>query len=81
MTWDYRVIVTSGERASLAEVRAEEYEEWAIHEVYYDDEGKPDSYTENPSSPEGETEEELLRDAVAYMAALAKPVLTPEDFE
>jgi hypothetical protein len=65
MTWNYRVIhTTDGE---------EEF--FAIYEVYYDDNGRPEARTEEPAHPAGETLEELADDLQAYQAALQQPVL------
>jgi hypothetical protein len=61
MTWNYRVVrTTDGEEESFA-----------IYEVYYDDEDRPEARTEQPASPAGETLEELQ----AYLRALSEPVL------
>ena len=69
--WNYRVMqFTEGP------------ETWrAIHEVHYDDDGKPVAYTENPAyvawdADEGDPTGILLRMAVA----IDKPILTPADF-
>ena len=65
MTWNYRVVrTTQGD------------EEWfAIYEVYYDDEGRPEARTEEPVSPAGETLEALQQDLQWYLRALQEPVL------
>lgn len=65
MTWNYRVVrTTQGD------------EEWfAIYEVYYDDDGRPEARTEEPASPAGETLEELQEDLQWYLRALQEPVL------
>jgi hypothetical protein len=65
MTWNYRVVCTENE----AEVS------YAIYEVYYDDDGRPEARTERPSYPAGETLEELREDVQRYLAALDQPVL------
>lgn len=67
MSWNYRVI-----RAQDGTL--------AIHEVYYDEAGKPRAYTEDPVAPMGETYWELLQDMKAYTWALREKILTPEDF-
>lgn len=49
---------------------------YAIHEVYYDDDnGNPYGWTENPSSPFGETIEELRVNLKMMLAALDNSVL------
>lgn len=72
-TWNYRIMVRidkqTGEKI------------YAIHEVYYDQEGNPESCTENPVSPMGETADELRDDLIHYNQALAKPVLRHEDLK
>ena len=65
MTWNYRVVRT-----------ANGDEEWfAIYEIYYDDDGRPEARTEAPAHPAGKTLEELAEDLRSYQAALRKPVL------
>ncbi len=48
---------------------------YGIHEVYYDDSGKVEGYTDDAVSPFGETEEELRRDIERMMRAFQHPVL------
>lgn len=71
--WNYRVMEFNTPDGSWR----------AIHEVHYDDEGRPRAYTENPTQLVWEVDEgdgspkttiERLREA------LDKPVLTPADF-
>jgi hypothetical protein len=51
-------------------------EEWfAIDEVFYDDNGRPETRTEEPAHPAGETLEGLAEDLTYYQAALSQPVL------
>lgn len=53
-----------------------------IHEVYYDDEGKPNGYTKHAVSVSGTEGIEGLRWQLDHMIkALGKPILTPEDFK
>ena len=65
MTWNYRVVRTID--------RAEE--SFAIYEVYYDDDGRPEARTAEPAYPAGETLEELQEDLAWYLRALQEPVL------
>lgn len=51
-----------------------------IHEVYYDRDGKPSSYTQNPIIPTGDSIPELMGDLTYMMEAFKKPILTPQDF-
>jgi hypothetical protein len=68
MSWNYRVMTVN---------RGESYE---IHEVYYDEGGQPRSYTMNSVKPYGADLRELRQDLMWMLAALEKPVLTPDDF-
>ena len=70
MSWNYRIIKKKW---------AEDYTEFAVHEVYYDDDGKPTAVTETSVYPIGETEEELHRDFKNYSRAFTEPVLNYED--
>ena len=51
--------------------------QYAIHEVYFDAEGRITGCTEEEVSPFGESLEELREDLEAYKKALDLPVLTP----
>lgn len=65
MTWNYRVVEHDIHKESTFE----------IHEVYYDDKGNIEGYTERSMSPFGTDIKELVND-IAYMtAALSKPIL------
>jgi hypothetical protein len=65
MTWNYRVLRTiiNGE------------ETFAIHEVYYDKNGNPDSCTKRASEPFGENLKELRSDMDRMLEAFSQPVL------
>lgn len=68
MTWNYRVI-DHGDHVS-------------IHEVFYDDAGRPTCRTEDPSDVFSEEGVEGLRKELGLMAkALELPVLTEADFQ
>ena len=69
LTWNYRVI---RRKTSTGYV-------FAIHEVYYDADGRIEAITESPTYPEGITLAELKDDVFAYAAAITKPVLDYED--
>lgn len=62
MSWNYRII-RSAHDGSVG-----------IHEVYYDD-GIPTGWSENPSSPYGETLNELKKEFEMMARALSMPVL------
>ena len=68
MSWNYRVIKNAEQQFS-------------IHEVYYDEEGKPHSMTVDPVSAFGETLEELKDDSLLISVALTKPVLDVKIFD
>lgn len=74
MSWNYRVI-----RQKVI-VDDEEFDSFAIHEVYYDEDGKPGSITSDPVEPSGQTLQELGEDLRRMVAALNKPVLEYDDF-
>lgn len=65
MAWDYRVM----KRTAGDEVWYE------IHEVYYDNSGRPVACTEQPSKPFGENITELAADLQYFTEALEKPPL------
>ena len=70
MTWNYRVVksVNAGETT------------YGIHEVYYDDNGKPVSCTVDPMAPMGEKLVEVYSDMQYMLKAFDYPTLTEEDF-
>jgi len=74
MSWNYRVI----------EFVAPSLETWrAIHEVHYDDAGRPMQYSETPASvtwSEGEDESTPAAIMDRMREALNKPTLTQFDF-
>ena len=67
MTWNYRVVVKD--------------DQYNIHEVYYDDKGKPEFFTEDPLGPSGESLEELENDLEYFSEALSLPVLNYNELE
>ena len=52
---------------------------YAIHEVYYDEEGESWTCTEDPVCPEGGTLEALREEMGHYQRALEHPVLEVAD--
>ena len=68
MSWNYRVMRRHDVDGYV----------FAIHEVFYDDAGKPDSWTAEPSWPQGETFRELTEDIANYQRAFQRPVLAIE---
>lgn len=67
MSWNYRVI------RHLATQDGSAY--YAIHEVYYNDQGMPYMVSHESVKPFGETLDELKSDLGMIHAALRKPVL------
>jgi hypothetical protein len=70
MSWNYRVLKTEDQHGT----------HFGIHEVYYDESGRPRMYSESPMSPYGETLEELADDLKRFSSAFTRPVLCDEDF-
>jgi len=69
--WNYRVIKREGEQAT-------DECTYQIHEVYYDDAGKVETWTNDPVEPSGEALEELREDCLHYSAALERAVLVEQ---
>jgi hypothetical protein len=72
-TWNYRVLKRTDQKSG--EVI------YAIHEVYYDEHGKPEGCTEENVAPMGESLAELQDDLDHYQQALKKPVLGYDSLE
>lgn len=66
MTWNHRVI---------REPTGDGYWGYSIHEVHYDDDGKPEMMTSGDMSPHGETIEVLRMELEMFSRALDRPVL------
>lgn len=71
MSWNHRVIKKT--------VDGEEM--FTIHEVYYDDQGNPESVTKNPVPAFGNNVEELSHNLIHMLSALTKPILDYTMFE
>lgn len=69
--WNYRVV----RKVYPPGIDGEREHVLGIHEVYYDDDGKPEMVTENRMDAHGETLDELRTDLRWMMEALDKPVL------
>lgn len=65
MTWSYRIVKKD--------------DSFAVHEVYYDDDGNPEMVTVEPVGVAGDTYKEFIDDMAHYVATLGKPVLNYED--
>ena len=71
--WNYRVMRHEVQTPSGDETY------YAIHEVYYTEDGKIDGWAEDASgSPSGDTFEEMIRDLAWIIAAVTKPILDAE---
>lgn len=70
--WNYRVILTPN--------APEDHFGAAVHEVHYDEIGLPVAYAVDPVKVETETVEGLKWMVEEFIKALAKPVLTKDDF-
>jgi len=72
MTWNYRIIQTNYKPDGFDD----EYTAYAIHEVYYNEDGEPDSWTLRSMSLDNyESVEELEESMKLMMNAFKKPVL------
>ena len=71
MTWNHRV---------LAHEHKGEFT-FAIHEVFYNDDGVPDMCTEDPVGVVGDTLPELSDTLMRMLSALIEPILNYTDFE
>ena len=71
MTWDYRVM----KRTFKKEIQ------FAIYEVYYNENDKVELFSEEPMYIYGETLKELKRDLKYYKDAFKKPVLNYNKLE
>jgi len=71
MSWNHRVIRRKFPNGEVL---------WAIHEVYYDDDGKPNACTENPIPIREYSVKDIGKTLKRIRRALKKPVLKYEDF-
>ncbi len=69
--WNYRVVYRSGEEECP----------YRIHEVYYDDNGRPEAWTENAVTPMGESLGELRNDCRYFLDAFRLPVLEEREVD
>lgn len=65
MTWNHRVILHRHERGDYFEV----------HEVYYNDAGVPDSWTQEPVSIVSESLADMREELLMMLQALDTPIL------
>lgn len=74
MSWNHRVIRRSNAPSSNPKWT------YQIHEVYYNDDGSIENWTENPVAPMGENLLELQSEIRHFSGALNQPVLEEVDF-
>jgi len=65
VSWNYRIIERDGE--------------FAIHEVFYDKDGRVTGWTETPVYPRAESLEDLALELARYSEAVNKPVILDEE--
>ena len=70
MTWNYRLVKRTHGDDVL----------YAIHEVYYDDHGTPESITESPVGVTAESKSDIMTTLRHMERALTMPTLNYEDF-
>jgi hypothetical protein len=70
MTWDYRLV----KRTYRGEVL------YGLHEVYYDDQGTPESITEDPVGVAEQSKGDIMTTLRHMERALTMPTLNYEDF-
>jgi YD repeat-containing protein len=70
--WNHRVLRTITVLGTVHEVG------YSIHEVYYDDDGKPTSWTESVG-PTGSSLKDLIEDHIRIGRALTQPILENVD--
>jgi len=75
-TWNHRVIhkIQTGPQGSSVDY-------YEIHEVYYNEDGKPTSVTLEAVVPYGESPDELKDDFERMQEAFSKPILDYSDFD
>lgn len=77
--WNYRIVRTRETRTPVAGGEYEQ-ESYALHEVYYDDDGSPIRMTAEPTTFGGETREEMVEAlALALHDAIRRPILDRDD--
>jgi len=71
MSWNYRLIKRAHEGREF----------YAIHEVYYNDNGVPESVTQDAVPVLGDTTEEVTHTLIYMLKALTEPTLDYKIFE
>jgi hypothetical protein len=73
MTWNHRLLATEYESVGSKETY------FQIHEVYYDEDGKPNGYTANPITIGGDSIDGLRWTVDRIKECLEKPILWGDD--
>jgi len=80
-SWNYRVVKRKHNiPESLRLSRGEDFDYvWGIYEVYYNEGGRIESWTERSVEPIGNDKEDLLGTIILMLGAFIKPVLYMDD--
>ena len=74
MTWNHRVV-----KYETPNLFGDPDVGYAIHEVFYDNNGNVQGMTSNPVKPWGDTKDELRLELMRMLDALTKPDLDYDD--
>ena len=74
MTWNHRVV-----KYETCNLFGDPDVGYAIHEVFYDNNGNVQGMTSNPVKPWGDTKDELRLELMRMLDALTKPDLDYDD--
>lgn len=75
MSWNYRVVHRTDD------INGIEIESYALHEVYYDADGRISMWSENPAKLVGFSPSELLVSLTKMRWAFAKPVIEQSELD
>ncbi len=83
MSWNYRIIRHSSSKYKVGDKEFDREEYLAIHEVYYDKDGNPDSITRDEiiTGDEGKESLKSIKWVLKQMLkSIDKPILNDKDF-
>ena len=83
MSWNYRVVYHPPSKYKVGETEFDREEYLAIHEVYYDKDGNPDSITRDEiiTGDEGKESLKSIKWVLKQMLkSIDKPILNDKDF-
>ena len=72
MTWNYRI---------LAQKNSDDNINYAVHEVYYNENKEIEYWSESPITLHAESSEELIMMKDRYLLAFTKPILNEENLK